>query len=173
MIPHRIRVKLYAHDATATDVAPFVSLFHQVIREAQLPGLWIDVVDYAHVVRGPGALLVGHEADLSWDMLDGRPGLAWTRKRGEELELEQALVSALAAALNAADVIEAKAETPLSRGSMRVTFVDRLRATRDPAVVESYRAALEAAGRQALGDAAAVTEDETDPRANLSFELRA
>jgi len=180
MIPQRIRVKLYAEDTSRTDVEPFVALFHGFIREARLPGLWIDVVDYGHVRRGPGALLVGHEADLSWDLLDGRPGLSYTRKRGEAPSLEQALRETLEHALEAAAAVEARSGLRLQRQGLSVTLIDRLRAPREPGRIEQLRLALGAAAEPLLGSRHAsvdevspddVATDRGDARAAVTLRL--
>ncbi|NOY92175.1 MAG: hypothetical protein GXP55_13345 [Deltaproteobacteria bacterium] len=171
MIPQRIRVKLYAKDASETDSAPFVALFHDFIRESCLPGLWIDVVDYGHVPRGPGALLIGHEADLSWDTLDGLPGLSFTRKRGEAKSLEAALRHTLECALRAAAAVETRSRTRLSRTGIGVTCIDRLRVAHDEVRLAPLRAALEAAAEHALPGHGPVTIERGDPRACVSLRI--
>ncbi len=171
MIPQRIRVKLYAEDASETEPAAFVALFHNFIRESRLPGLWIDVVDYGHVPRGPGALLVGHEADLSWDTLDGRPGLSFTRKRGEAKSLEAALRQTLESALRAAAAVEADSQTRLSRAGIRMTYIDRLRVTPDEVRLASLHTALEAAAEHALPAHGPITIERGDPRACVSMRI--
>jgi len=171
MIPQRIRVKLYAEDASETDTAPFVALFHDFIRESRLPGLWIDVVDYGHVPRGPGALLVGHEADLSWDELDGRPGLSFTRKRGQGASLERALRETLASALEAAAAVEARSGARLGRAEVSLTCFDRLHATREEAQLAKLRAAFEAAADRLLPQHAPVGIDEADARTAVTLRI--
>ena len=61
MNPQRIAIKFFVTpDPTeAVDLAPFTPLFHEFIQKASVPGLLIDVADYAHVPNGPGIILIG------------------------------------------------------------------------------------------------------------------
>ncbi len=81
MEPHRISVKLYLEDPAALDPEAVVPAFHRFIREDAVGGIPIDVARYAHVVDGPGILIVGHQVDFAIDLAGGRPGISVTRKR--------------------------------------------------------------------------------------------
>src|SRR5262245_65938136 len=104
----RIGVKLYAVDPDAVEPARFIGVFHDWIRRGAVPGLLIDVADYAHVHRGPGVLLIGHEADYALDLGEGRPGFLAQRKRDGRGDLRDRLAGALAGAAQGA--LEAEAE---------------------------------------------------------------
>ena len=69
MNPLRIAIKLFvAPDPTVpVDLEPFTPLFHEFIQKASVPGLLIDVADYAHVPNGPGIILIGNEVDYGID----------------------------------------------------------------------------------------------------------
>ncbi|MBY0396577.1 MAG: hypothetical protein K2X91_08940, partial [Thermoleophilia bacterium] len=77
----RIGVKLYAEDPAAVRPDRFIPVFHGWIQRGAVPGLLIDVADYAHVPQGPGVMLIGHEADHAIDLGEGRPGVLYQRKR--------------------------------------------------------------------------------------------
>jgi hypothetical protein len=76
----RIVVKVYLEDKA---VAPhdFIPVFHRWIQTRALDEVLIDVADYSHVHDGPGVLLICHEANYAIDVIDGRPGLVYARKR--------------------------------------------------------------------------------------------
>ncbi len=84
MNPHRISVKLYLDDPAALDAEAVVSPFHRYIREDSVGGIPIDVARYAHVVNGPGVLIIGHQLDYAIDYAEGRAGISVTRKRDPE-----------------------------------------------------------------------------------------
>jgi hypothetical protein len=81
MDPHRISVKLYLDDPAGLDPEAVVSPFHRYIREDLVVGTPIDVARYAHVVNGPGILIIGHQLDYAIDYAEGRAGISVTRKR--------------------------------------------------------------------------------------------
>ena len=99
----RIGAKLYAQDPSVIDLPAFVPLFHGWIQRRILDGVPIDVADYAHVPDGPGVMLIGHEADRSLDLGEGRPGVLYQRKRDGEGTLEDRFAAAIAAADGIAD----------------------------------------------------------------------
>ena len=80
-----------------------------------MPGhLLIDVADYAHVPNGPGTVLVAHEANIHWDLEDGRPGPMYVRKQpaAGAATLRDRLADAFRGALRAAAKIEADPALP-------------------------------------------------------------
>ncbi|MEO6574126.1 MAG: hypothetical protein ABIP89_09825 [Polyangiaceae bacterium] len=105
MDAQRIVVKLYLEDRT---VAPhdFIPVFHRWIQTKALDEVLIDVVDYSHVHDGPGVLLICHEANYAMDLLDGRPGLVYARKRDVAGTWEERIRSSFGAALTACRKIE-------------------------------------------------------------------
>jgi hypothetical protein len=67
------------------DLEAFVPVFHAWIREQKLEDeVMIDVADYAHVVDGPGVLLVCHEGHYVIERRGGQWSLVYHRKRGGE-----------------------------------------------------------------------------------------
>jgi hypothetical protein len=106
--PQRLALKLFATRPIArADLHPFIGVFHRFIQQAAVPGLLIDVADYAHVPDGPGVILIGHEVDYGIDLAGGRTGLLTTRKRGGDAGLPELFRDTLGKALAAARAIEA------------------------------------------------------------------
>lgn len=130
MNPGRVSAKFFSHDDSGTglDLTPFIALFHEFIRTQAVPGLLVDVVDYAHVPEGPGVVLIGHDVDYGIDLEDGRPGLKVTRKRCRELPLVESLRDTLSRALQAIREIEREPEAKLGfpLDSLELAFPDRL-----------------------------------------------
>src|SRR5262245_58264691 len=106
MNPNRLSLKLFAAQPIARgDLHRFIGVFHRFIQEAAVPGLLIDVADYAHVPDGPGVILIGHEVDYGIDLARGRTGLLTLRKRAGELSLEALFRDALAKSRAAASAL--------------------------------------------------------------------
>jgi hypothetical protein len=79
-LPHRIKAKAFFYNQV--DPESVVPIFNRWISNRTLEDhLMIDIADYRHVLDGPSVMLVGHEADIVIDHGDGRPGLAYIRKR--------------------------------------------------------------------------------------------
>jgi len=157
----RIGVKLYAAEPAAVDPGRFIGVFHDWIRRGAVPGLLIDVADYAHVHHGPGVLLIGHECDYAIDLGEGRPGLLYQHKRGGEGDLRARLQAALSAAVGAA--LEAAAD-PDAGGirfradELSVRILDRLAAPNDDGTLEALRPDLDAVLAGAYAGAGATIE---------------
>lgn len=166
----RIGAKLYADNPEVVDLESYIPLFHGWIQRRVLDGVPIDVADYAHVPDGPGVMLIGHEADRSLDLGEGRPGALYQRKREGEGSLQERFAAAIAGADRIADDLEADALAAgvrFGRDEILLTVPDRLRAPNDDATLEELRPAIEAAlattrpGRRA--ELARVPEDPDGP----------
>ena len=101
-----INVKLLLKDPEAVDLHAVVPVFHSWIQKQAGEELLLDVASYAHVKDGPGILLIGHEADYSLDLTDGRLGLRYNRKALLEGTNVSRLEQSARAALTALDLLE-------------------------------------------------------------------
>ena len=171
----RIGAKLYAENPEAIDLEGVIPLFHGWIQERALDGVPIDVADYAHVPDGPGVMLVGHEADRSLDMGEGRPGAVYQRKRDAEGTLEERLAAAIGAADRLASHIEddpAAGDVRFGRDEILIRVNDRLNAPNDDATLDALRPAIEAAlARTRPGRAASIERVTDDPRGPFRARL--
>src|ERR1051326_6294953 len=96
-----INVKLLLKNPANVDLHAVVPVFHRWIQEQSSDELLLDVASYAHVKDGPGIILIGHEADCSLDLTDGRLGLRYNRKAVGEGNNQSRLEQAGRAALEA------------------------------------------------------------------------
>ncbi len=175
--PQRLALKLHARSPRIehTDLEASVGLFHRYIQQKRLPGLLLDVADYAHVPDGPGVILIGHEVDYGIDLSGGRAGLLVTRKRNRDLDLGALLRDALRLALEAAAALEIDGPRgfQLDTGRLEIRVVDRLALRNDAAGF----AALERAARPLLmqlyeaPELAAVHASAADPRGLLTLAV--
>jgi hypothetical protein len=141
---YRIGIKLFLDPSIKVDLDAVIPVFHKWIQEQQLPGhLLIDVADYSHVHNGPGVVLVAHEANLSIDQADGRPGLYYQTKRPQEnTTFGQRVAGARAAAQAAAELASRDLGYKFVTGEMLVRIADRLAAPNTAETFEAVRTDL-------------------------------
>ena len=132
-----------------------IAAFHAWIQKSAFGDelLPIDVANYSHVHRGPGIMLVCHEAYVALENLDGRPGLSLQTRRGPALPAADAWRTALRRLLAAAQLLEDVAEGALkfSCESFEVGFNDRLHAPNEDSSLEATRGQLEELGTLLFG----------------------
>ena len=129
---NRIQVKYFLEDASRPDLGAVVPIFHRWIQDQALDEMLIDVANYAHVVDGPGVILIAHEADYAIDLAHGRPGLLYTRKRGVPEGMREALSLALHQVLRAASLLEEDAGYRFRTDDVEIIFPDRLQLPNRP-----------------------------------------
>lgn len=182
MKPQRVSAKLYvlpdspAGEATAPELSPFIGMFHRFVQEKALPGLLLDVADYAHVPDGPGILLVGHDVDYGIDLAEGRPGLLVTRKRYGELPAAEALRSTLHSALLAADAIERDGSGGIrfGTGAVAIQLLDRLACPNDDEHYEQAVKELSPVLSRLYGEKHEISRSHADePRKPLTLRVDA
>lgn len=96
-----INVKLLLKAPERVDLPAVVPVFHSWIQDQSTDELLLDVASYAHVKDGPGVILIGHEADYSLDLTDGRLGLRYNRKAVADGNNQSRLKEAISTALKA------------------------------------------------------------------------
>ncbi len=175
MNPRRIAIKLFTtRNVGVHELSPFIGVFHRFIQQASVPGLLIDVADYAHVPDGPGVILIGHDVDYGIDRVGGRSGLLATRKRAGDLALPELFRDTLAMAVATARAIEDDddADLEFAGDEILVTFPDRLALPNTAEAGEAATKELEPVAREIFGDGARVTaEPPEDPRRMLALRV--
>ena len=176
MNPKRLSLKLFATRAIPRDeLHRFIGIFHRFIQAASVPGLLIDVADYAHVPDGPGVMLIGHEVDYGIDLARGRTGLLTMCKRAGDQSLAALFRDALAKALAAASAIESDEASAVhfATGELEIAFPDRLGAPNTAAAFELASKELLPVARAVFGDAVRLENAAADdPRRMLTLELK-
>ncbi len=78
----KFAVKIFLEKGQDIPFSKFVPVFHTWIQQQSVADhLLIDVANYAHVVDGPGVVLVSHEANIHIDETGGQRGLLYVRKQ--------------------------------------------------------------------------------------------
>lgn len=176
----RVGAKIPLADGRSIALERLVPVFHRWIRSAAdgaapVPGLLIDVADYAHVPDGPGMMLIAHEADYALDLGLGGPGLLYQQKRGATGTTAERIASSLASAVRAARRLETEPDLGGPRfeaGAPLVRVVDRLRAPAEDATLERLRPDLVAAAVAIYGEAPSAIERVGDPTLPFTVRMR-
>lgn len=175
MQPKRFSVKYFVQGAADFELDVLTPIFQRWIQDHAVEGLIIDVADYRHVPNGPGVILIGHEADYSFDLKGGFPGVMYTRKREQLPTFSEDLATALRRLTEAARKLEAEpALNGLRFGydEVIVSFLDRLETPNTPEAFDSVSDELHAAASALFGsDSVQVESIETDPRKVLTVRL--
>jgi hypothetical protein len=175
MNPLRLSIKIPATQPIPRDALhPFIGVFHRFIQEAAIPGLLIDVADYAHVPDGPGVMLIGHDVDYGIDLVGGRTGLLTTRKRTGEAELAALFRDTLAKSLAAARAIEADPSVSVrfAVNEIEIAFPDRRAAPNNASAFDFATKELLPIARAVFGSAARFENAAgSDPRRMLTIRL--
>jgi len=141
------------------ELRAFIDVFHGWIRHKRLDALLIDVADYSHVHRGPGVMVVAHEAYWAMDETGGRVGMFYKRRHGEPEPILPALDAALRHALTGAKLVEKDAPgVSFATDEVVVGFEDRLLAPNDEATFDRFFPKLEALAQRLFGPEASVTQ---------------
>ena len=179
MDTQNITFKLFAADGDAPPTHDVVRAFHRFIQEKVLDELLIDVADYGHVHRGPGVMLIAHEAHYGFEHgSDGRLGLKYARKRGapgsatafaERLQLALRKAVAAARALEADPGLSGKLR--FRSDELRFSIEDRLHAPNDAGTLATVRDALTPLLERAFGVAPQLAHRDA-PREPFAVDVR-
>lgn len=154
MDAHKLQVKVFAQSHDGITAETFIPIFHTWIKNHVLPDLLVDVANYAHVPKGPGVVLIGHEYDTFIDEADGRFGVLHNRKRGGAGP-DGRLADAFGRALHAAALLEADpalaGKLKFSTSEFLVRVNDRLAAPNTDATFAALAPEIEAFGKRLFG----------------------
>lgn len=158
----RVELSLPLEPGCLSEPERVVPVFHGVIRDRSLPGVWVDVARYAHVGHGPVVILVGHEADYAIEREAAGVRLARTRKRGSDSLLDRELLAGL---LQMAEILESSlAGVRVRTDEFRLRVLDRLRVPNTPEVVMVARSQVHGLAVALVGSAeVAALDDEGEP----------
>jgi hypothetical protein len=140
----KLQAKLF-FDGARPPLESFIPVLHDWVKHHKLPELLVDVANYAHVPKGPGVALIGHESDYYIDDSEGRSGLLYSRKR-ETIAPTDRLADSFKRLLAAAALLETSLGGKLRVRTDEVLFRinDRLAAPATEATFAEVRPELDA-----------------------------
>jgi hypothetical protein len=144
-----INLKIFVADPGAFELGNAIGVFHRWIKDTVCPEMLIDVADYRHVPAGPGILLIGHEANYSFDNRENRLGLLYNRKAALDGAFRSRLEQAHRAALEACDSLEQdpafEGKLKFDRNSLEIFINDRLLAPNNDETRQALQPEIEKA----------------------------
>jgi hypothetical protein len=138
----KISLKILTDAPVTLNLDPFLAIFGRWRAEG-----WVDLADYAHMVRGPGIVLIGHHANFSFDMGSAAPGILYLSKKGLEGAPDERVRQVFAACFDMTRCLIAEPEFPsgvhLRTGALELVFNDRLETPNTPETDRALRPAIE------------------------------
>ena len=173
----RIHVKLLADAPPDLGLEPFLAIFGRWRHDETHPAQWIDLADYAHMVKGPGIVLVGKQGNFSANRDDPGLGLLYAGKAGFEGSAEERVLEAFRRCLELTLAIVAEPEYPaalkLEPGSWELFINDRLNFPNSEATDGVLRAPIASALNALFGPGGYNLTPDTDPQRRYAFSIRA
>ena len=169
-----VNIKIFVDGDLQVDLQGIIEVFHRWTAEQSMDEMLIDVADYRHVPAGPGVVLVGHEADYGLDNAGHRQGLLYNRKAPLEGSNADRFRQALAAALNACDLLEAEfpGQLKFSRQEFELIINDRALAPNTSETFEACKPELQAfLGEIGQADAKLTHDAESRRRFGVNVKL--
>jgi hypothetical protein len=121
-----INLKFYIENAESLNLESFHGVFNSWIQRSLTNDLLVDVAEYLHVHNGPGIMLIGHNANYSFDNAVGRLGFLYNRKSQVEGTNRQRLAQAAHDALSAMRILEKENRLRFVGNEAQLIINDRL-----------------------------------------------
>lgn len=174
MISSRIAIKFFLQ--SSLDTEKLILSLHRWIQEQSLSGhLLIDVASYQHVSDGPKVVLVSHEANISYDDSDGKPGLIYQRKRPMAGAFAEQFAKVLAASLEACSKLETDDQLASSAkfktDHFTVKIMDKLRAPNEQSTLWQIEPSIQSTLEKVFG-AKGTLEQYIDPVRPFELDIR-
>ena len=169
-----INVKIFAREGSTVDWHLLIPIFHRWIREQALPGLLLDVADYAHVPAGPGMMIIAHDAHYALDNRQNRLGFLYNRRTAAEGTTQDKIRQAYETALEGARRVEQElgGSIRFDETSVEIWVNDRILAPNSPEVAAEFEAEVARFWESRFGTAPGF-ERSSDPRELLRVRVLA
>ncbi|MDP6037690.1 MAG: hypothetical protein QGG64_04005 [Candidatus Latescibacteria bacterium] len=174
MPTHKISVKLYLDQGQNIAPDTWFKTFNTWISAHHGSDVLIDVADYSHVPAGPVTLLLGHQYDISIDDSDDKRGLLYNRKQPGGDHFAQQLSSAVRAACETCQRLEAEDAIDASfRGNeIRIILNDRLNAPNTQDTLNAIQNDLNTLLSKLYGGADVAVVRREDEKQRFTLDMR-
>lgn len=173
----RIHVKMLAQAPPGFRLDPFLVIFGHWRQDKKHPARWVDLADYAHMARGPGILLAGHQGNFGIDLNRPGLGLLYAGKKDFDGSNDERIVEAFRRCLDLAKALIAEpaypAELQLRPEAWEFCINDRLRFPNNDETDGELRPAIEAALNKLFGKRGCEMQRDSDPQRRYGFSIRA
>ncbi|MCS1410416.1 MAG: hypothetical protein M2R45_03608 [Verrucomicrobia subdivision 3 bacterium] len=171
-----VNVKFFLEDAHAIKLEDAINVFHSWIQDQKLDDLLIDVADYRHVPSGPGVILIGHNAQYSFDNAESQLGVLYNRKTPVEAKGAEQIAQAIRMALDVCRLL-AKEEVFVNTFKIatdRLQFIvnDRLLGPNNQETYDRLLPQFDAALADVFGEKDFQFERASEPRKRLTVTVQ-
>jgi hypothetical protein len=169
-----INVKIFAREGSTVDWHLLIPIFHRWIREQALPGLLLDVADYAHVPAGPGMMIIAHDAHYALDNRQNRLGFLYNRRTAAEGSAQDKIRQAYDAALEGARKLEQEfgGSIRFDETNVEIWVNDRMLAPNTPELASAFEEEVAQFWQSRFGGRPGF-ERSSDPRELLRVRITA
>lgn len=173
----RIDVKILADAPSELNLDPFLAIFGRWRHDADHPADWVDLADFAHMLRGPGVMIVGKQGNFSVNLHDPGLGLLYVGKKDYEGPNDGRILEAFRRHLTLATALVAEPEYPtawkIQTGSWELSINDRLNFPNTAETDEILRPSIESAMDVLFGAGRYALTRDTDPQRRYGCSVRA
>jgi len=125
----RIQIKIASNAEPKVNLEPLIAIFARWRKETNPAAEWVDLADYAHMVDGPGVMLIGHRCYIGFDL--AKPlGVIYAARKGLTGGLKERIASTFHSCFEMTQRLIREPEFPknvaLLTNSLDIRFNDRL-----------------------------------------------
>ena len=168
-------IKLFFQPNGSYPYRDFIPELHRWIQNESISEhMLIDVVDYSHILDGPGIMLVAHEGHFSLDQENNKPGILYMRKTDISGSFQDRFNKVLSITIQAAQLLSnnnINKELNFSHNSFRFISNDRRIAPNTLENQELYRDVVNEALENNYSDEAWSIEDFSSEDERLAFTV--
>lgn len=171
-----LNLKIFTEEsAKQIPLDTYIPIFHSWIQKKVTEEMILDVADYAHVPQGPGVMLIGHQANISMDEIEGRLGLLYNRKVKEEGSNEEKIKRLFKWAFNHAKRLQEESsldeKLKFTAHSFQLIVNDRLLAANNEENGKILESELKKLIQELYGKAPVKIIRHADPRERLILDV--
>ena len=171
----KINVKLFVDAPREVRLDAFLPVFARWRENKQHASQWVDMADYAHVPKGPGIMIIGHQGNLAVDLADPGPGILYANKKDLDGDNDKRILDCFRRALRLTQALIEEPEYPgeLSPrpGSWQLTFNDRMNAPNTDETENTLRRSVDQALDRLFGRGHHTVLREKDPLLRYGFVI--
>jgi len=171
----KINVKLFVDAPDEVRLDAFLPVFVRWRENKQHPSQWVDMADYAHVPKGPGIMIIGHQGNLAVDLADPGPGILYANKKDLEGDNDERILECFRRALRLTLALIEEPEYPIELtpqpGTWQLTFNDRMNTPNTDQTESALRPAMNQAIERLFGVEHTAVVREKDPLLRYGFMI--
>ncbi len=173
----RIDLKVFADAPPDLNLDPFLAIFGRWRHDAENPAQWVDLADYAHMLDGPGVIIVGKQGNFGVNLYEPGPGLLYVGKKDYQGPNDHRILEVFRRHLALATALLAEPDYPpelkVQSGSWELAINDRLNFPNHAGTDQLLRPAIESALNKLFGAGGYRLARVEDAQRRYGYSIRA